>query len=761
VLPVLALVCVVAVAAAAIMVWRNVSDDATGTAEQPALAGQLTAQFPTAPAAGWQLTPGQVGAEAFVSVDSTENQYNRPGFIHDNTTVVTLTDSDATDHQLVGVDVTSGRTWTSPVRVRSCADTISQGQIACLYVGGVYFIDARTGQTTADVPLDGGMAYAIAFDGTNAYVVAANSAERTISQVTPRGRGWSTTVPYGESLPSGDSSSTTATSALVATAQGSVLVTSAANGRVLLNEPGSASLSTLPDGSIVVVRGSFDGGHVTRGPVVVVRPDGTLDEIEGASVTTAEVAAPDVADLALIDGRLVDTRTGETRSTTPIDAEGLPPTLSLLTGHHAVLVDGDGEQIENVDPATGQHRWTAPAIGRAGTGSAVTDGERMIYPSSDTTITATNLQTGTAEWTVSGWPGPDGSTSVYGGPTVLAVGDTLVVATPTSITAYGPTGGSASAPGGPEKDEGGGQENAKAGSDADEYVTRCGSRPRFEPQQFSTSAGGLVVTMKVTATCPAGDVLSGSNTRITVKDGSALVASAAFDFSRVGVAVPPGDGADRERSITLDLTFPPGSFLRLPDTLGNGPNGTGSTGGSGGTGGTTGGTTYLVECEEIGTPGTVTQAPTPVEGAAAPAVIASAPLLPPTVDLPAATADALRRQANSDRAFIVANLNNRWVAQLSSKQRGLVADGRVWSDQAILDEFLALRLRFSDVRLLWSGEWSVFSDPSWWVTVAAATFPGPAEANAWCGAQGFDGDHCFAKLISTTAPPDGSTVYRR
>jgi hypothetical protein len=439
----------------------------------------------------------------------------------------------------------------------------------------------------------------------------------------------------------------------------------------------------------------------------------------------------------------------------------LPPTLSLLTDHHAVLVNGDTEQIEDVDPATGQRRWTAPAIGRAGTGSAVTDGERMIYPSSDTTITATGLQTGTAEWTVSGWPGPDGSTSVYGGPTVMAVGDTLVVATPTSITAYGPTGGRASAPGDPETNDGGGPGNAKAGSDHDKYVTRCGSAPRFEPQGFRTSAGGLVVTMKVTATCPTGDVLSGSTTRITIEDGAALVASAAFDFSRVSIAVPPGDGADRERSITLDLTFPPGSFLRLPDTLGSGPNGTGSTGGSGGSGGTTGGKTYLVECEEIGNPGTVTQAPVPVEGAAATAVIASAPLLPPTIDLPAVTADALRRQADSDRAFIVANLNNRWVAQLSSKQRGLVADGRVWSDQAILDEFLALRLRFRDVRLLWSGEWSVFSDPSWWVTVAAATFPGPAEANGWCGAQGFDGDHCFAKLISTTAPPDGSTVYRR
>lgn len=90
---------------------------------------------------------------------------------------------------------------------------------------------------------------------------------------------------------------------------------------------------------------------------------------------------------------------------------------------------------------------------------------------------------------------------------------------------------------------------------------------------------------------------------------------------------------------------------------------------------------------------------------------------------------------------------------------GLVADGKVWDDCAILDEFLVLRLRFADVRMLWSDEWSVFSYRGSWVTVATATFPGPDDANAWCRQQGFDNEHCFAKLISTTANSDGSTKY--
>src|SRR5690606_2503267 len=65
-----------------------------------------------------------------------------------------------------------------------------------------------------------------------------------------------------------------------------------------------------------------------------------------------------------------------------------------------------------------------------------------------------------------------------------------------------------------------------------------------------------------------------------------------------------------------------------------------------------------------------------------------------------------------------------------------------------------LRLRFNDVRLLYSDEWPIFSCSGWWVTVAAATFPGPAAANSWCRAQSFDPDHCFAKLIRTTGGPE-------
>ena len=79
-----------------------------------------------------------------------------------------------------------------------------------------------------------------------------------------------------------------------------------------------------------------------------------------------------------------------------------------------------------------------------------------------------------------------------------------------------------------------------------------------------------------------------------------------------------------------------------------------------------------------------------------------------------------------------------------------LADGKTWTDQDILAEFRSLQSRFGDVRLLRSEQWPVFSYSGWWVTVSAATFTVPDDANRWCAAQGFDPDHCFAKFISTT-----------
>lgn len=122
-------------------------------------------------------------------------------------------------------------------------------------------------------------------------------------------------------------------------------------------------------------------------------------------------------------------------------------------------------------------------------------------------------------------------------------------------------------------------------------------------------------------------------------------------------------------------------------------------------------------------------------------------------------AQQLHQIANDDRSFVSAQLADRWVPQLSSKRPGVVDNGVVWDNAMTLQEHLRLRQRFPSVKLLWSGDWSTFSAPDFWVTVAGITFADPAGPLAWCRSQGFDRDHCAAKLISTTHPEPGSTAY--
>jgi hypothetical protein len=163
---------------------------------------------------------------------------------------------------------------------------------------------------------------------------------------------------------------------------------------------------------------------------------------------------------------------------------------------------------------------------------------------------------------------------------------------------------------------------------------------------------------------------------------------------------------------------------------------------------------------------TVTATPIPTQTVTAlpPQTVTAIPGPTQTVTaLPAPPPDAeqqLRQIANGDRPFVSVRLADRWVPQLSSKRPGVHDQGIVWDNATTLREHLQLRERYH-ARLLWSGEWSTFSASNFWVTVAGITFPTSAGALAWCTSQGFDRDHCFAKIVSTTHPVEGSTAYNR
>lgn len=259
----------------------------------------------------------------------------------------------------------------------------------------------------------------------------------------------------------------------------------------------------------------------------------------------------------------------------------------------------------------------------------------------------------------------------------------------------------------------------------------CSDLPDIEPNGVSSTQAGLVVSTRITATCSSGNTLSTDSLRVDVTDGNRSVASGYFDLSDRSVTVRSGD------VVQQDFRFPAGMYWQLPEKLSNS-------------------VTISVSNES-------NSSSTAASGTSrTPGVLDAVAVAQPTgSSAEAAAAAALRDIANSDRQWITREVENRWIPQLSSKKEGLVAEGITWSSSDILREHLELRQRFPQARLMWSGEWSTFSYPDWWVTAVAIPHASGQDANNWCSANRFDADHCFAKIVSTTLPIPGSTLGRK
>jgi hypothetical protein len=286
-------------------------------------------------------------------------------------------------------------------------------------------------------------------------------------------------------------------------------------------------------------------------------------------------------------------------------------------------------------------------------------------------------------------------------------------------------------------------------------VTKCGHTPQFVPEAIHSDSGGLVIRMRIVAFCPGGDVLISPQTQISVTSDGQNVASGVFDLSSAPIVIPPSSGSGSSQpSVEHDFRFPLGTFWRLPVSTNEAP-----TSGSPQQGDTDlGVNTLVVACQETGSTTTTAQPAGPT-GANSASSTAAGPAPPATGDPESASFDALRAIANADRPFVTSQLADRWVAQLSSKKPGIVDDGVTWDNAATLREHLQLRLQYPEVRLLWSGDWSTFSEPDFWVTIAGVTFSDAGGALEWCTSHNLDRDHCYAKLVSTTHPVDDSTAY--
>jgi serine/threonine protein kinase len=164
--------------------------------------------------------------------------------------------------------------------------------------------------------------------------------------------------------------------------------------------------------------------------------------------------------------------------------------------------------------------------------------------------------------------------------------------------------------------------------------------------------------------------------------------------------------------------------------------------------------------------GASTVAPPPSVTVAAPTVYKTVQA-PPTArpstptaarDPETSSVEQLHQISLADLTVVSTQGADRWVPQLSSKRPGVIDGGVVWDNEMTLTEHVQLRQRYG-AKLLWSGDWSTFDAPNFWVTIAPISFPDASGALAWCTYHGFDRDHCYAKLISKTHAVSGSTAF--
>ena len=108
----------------------------------------------------------------------------------------------------------------------------------------------------------------------------------------------------------------------------------------------------------------------------------------------------------------------------------------------------------------------------------------------------------------------------------------------------------------------------------------------------------------------------------------------------------------------------------------------------------------------------------------------------------------------------VAQITDRWVPQLSSKHGAPrwttdPEDGVTYGIPEILSEHMRLRNQYG-AKLLWSGDWTVYDHPDYWVTIAPVTFGNARGALGWCDSHNLDADHCSAQVISATQGRSGT-----
>ncbi|WKG12428.1 PQQ-binding-like beta-propeller repeat protein [Nocardia sp. PE-7] len=693
--------------------------------------GQLRYTFPRAPSITWTLDASQVFDRAQFAVPTpSPTGMPKPGFLDLGDTLITtayLPNSDY-DPDLVAIDAVSGQLrWTATVGFgASCANRTIEGLLPCFgrtgkgpdYFEGVAFF--RMSDGSLDHRLAAAKISRIAVIGddivTAGYDRIARGTSEDLTAV------WSVDRRSAQRCPgSGDQQYFGATADFVyfGNDTGSVVVRATDGKQVIASD--AIAIAIYPGHGLVAV--TCPGGSTTERSTVVLDSNGTvLRTHEGQGGYAAPLVVADRPGSYVVDGTAYNFTDGK-RSWS-----GVAGVTDIIDD---TVVSVGEETLSAVDFRTGETRWRQPfEVVRSYTVPFqwLTDREHVLF-TKDGALQAVDLGTGATAWSI-----PDIDTNPQ------RAGNGLATTDRDHITFYGPTGAPAT-----------GAAPSAAAADPGHPVTRCGKTPQLTPVQYRTDTDGLIVRMELRATCPSGDIISTDALRVSITRADQSVAAGVFDFSRSPLYLP-----STESDVTVvyhEFKFPFGTFWRLPNSLGPGRDPSVQQ--------IADVQNQMVACVDAGT----SRGPREGHSRTGPVgtSVAAAGVSGP--DQERFALDALRAQADADRPSVQRSLTDRWLPQLSSKQMGLVApdtDGRLltWSASEILNQHLRLRVKYPEVRLLWSDEWRTFDLRGWWITIAGATFTDSVGANNWCDARNIATDECFAKLISNSRDSKGTTRYR-
>lgn len=257
----------------------------------------------------------------------------------------------------------------------------------------------------------------------------------------------------------------------------------------------------------------------------------------------------------------------------------------------------------------------------------------------------------------------------------------------------------------------------------------CEVPPVVEAQSVDMRPEGLTVDAAFMTGCSGGDTESGTGVRVTVADGQRDIAAGLFDFASSPVTMEPGTVTRRT------LVFPAGTFWRTAEMFSGAPQ------------------LVLHPGED---PEVVRASSVSSESLTAHAVAN-----PEHGSVDEVAESVLAEIRDNDFGFISGSVANRWVPQISSKKAGLELNGKTWTSADVLRDHLGLRAKYPGARLLWSGQWTTFDSPDWWVTVVGLPAIAAGPANQWCDNKGVGADDCFAKFVSALFGVDGTTVHRK